>query len=88
MGTTDHMVCSIFFFTSITSTISKLVKLPNGQFASITHIGTVRISASLILTDVLCVPTFSFNLNSASKLTKLFSYCLIFLADFCFMEND
>jgi len=86
-GATDHMICSISFFTTITSIISKFVKLPNGQFVSVTHIGTVRISASLILTNVLCVPAFSFNLISASKHTKFSSCCLIFLADFCFIQN-
>jgi len=86
-GATDHMVCSISFLTTITSVISKSVKLPNGQFASVTHIGTVKISASLTLTNVLCVPSFSFNLISASQLTKFSSYCLIFLADFCFIQH-
>jgi hypothetical protein len=86
-GATDHMVCSLSFFTIIIATISKFVKLPNGQLVSVTHVGTVRISSSLILTDVLCVPSFSFNLISASKLTKFFSCCLIFLADFCFIQN-
>jgi len=71
-GATDHMVCSLSFFTTITATISKFVKLPNGQLVSVTHVGTVRISSSLILTDVLCVHSFSFNLISASKLTKFF----------------
>jgi hypothetical protein len=84
-GATDHMVCSISFLTTITATISKSVKLPNGQFASVTHVRNVKISASLTLTNVLCVPSFSFNLISASKLTKLFSSCLIFLANFCFI---
>ena len=43
-GATDHMICSISFFTSITSVVSKSVRLPNGQFASVTHIGTIKIS--------------------------------------------
>jgi hypothetical protein len=86
-GATDHMVCSLSFFTTITTTTSKFVKLPNGQLASVTHICTVRIFASLILTDVLCVPSFSFNLISSSKLTKVFSCCLIFLADYRFIQN-
>jgi hypothetical protein len=40
-GATDHMVCSISCLTSITSTVTKSVRLPNGNFASVTHIGTV-----------------------------------------------
>jgi hypothetical protein len=86
-GATDHMVCSISFLTTITSTISKQVRLPNGNYAKVTHIGTVRISATLVLTDVLCVPSFSFNLISASKLIKVLHCCLIFLAEYCFIQQ-
>jgi hypothetical protein len=41
----------------------------------------------LYLTNVLCVPSFSFNLISASKLTKNVKCHLIFLAGFCFIQN-
>jgi Flp pilus assembly protein protease CpaA len=81
------MVGSISFLTTITTVVSTQVKLPNGQFAAVTHIGTVRISNDLILTDVLCIPSFSFNLLSASKLTKSLCCCLIFFASFCFIQN-
>jgi len=57
MGAIDHMVCSISFLTIITTIISKSVKLPDGQFAFVTHVETVKISASLTLT-ILCVPFF------------------------------
>ena len=77
------MVSSITFFTSIIATISKKVKLPNGSFAEVTHIRTVKISATFTLTNVVYVPSFSFNLISASKLTKNVKYCLTFLASFC-----
>ena len=36
----------------------------------VTHIGTIRISSTLTLIDVLCVPSFSFNLISVNQLTK------------------
>jgi hypothetical protein len=68
-GAKNHMICFISLFTSITSITSKTVKLPNGQYAAVTHIGTVKISETFILTDVLCIPSFSFNLISVSKLT-------------------
>jgi hypothetical protein len=69
-GATDHMICSTSFFTSITSVVSKSVRLPNGQFASVTHIGIINISECFVLIDVLCIPSFSFNLISISKLIK------------------
>jgi hypothetical protein len=86
-GATNHMVGSISFLTTITAVVSTQVKLPNGQFAAVTHIGTIRISNDLILTDVLCIPSFSFNLLCASKLTKSLCCCLIFFASFCFIPN-
>jgi len=86
-GATDHMICSISFFTSITATISTSIKLPNGKFAAVTHIGTVQISAHLVLTNVLCVPSFSFNLLSVSKLIKSIPCCFILFANFCFIQS-
>ena len=86
-GATDHMICCTSSFTSITSIVSKFVKLPNGQFASVTHIGTVRISDSFVLTDVLCIPSFSFNLISVSKLINTLQCCVIFLPKFCFIQH-
>jgi len=86
-GATDHMINSISLFTSITTTISSKVKLLNGKFALVTHIGTVKISAHLTLTNVLCVPSFSFNFLSVSKLVQSFNFCFIFFANYCFIQN-
>jgi len=86
-GATDHMVSSLTFFTTITAVVSSYVNLPNGQIALVTHIDTVKLSNSLILTNVLCVPSFTFNLISASKLLKNIHCCLIFIHKFCFVQN-
>lgn len=43
MGAIDHMVCSTFFFTFDVNAIPYSVKMPNGEVASVTHIGTVQI---------------------------------------------
>jgi hypothetical protein len=69
-GATDHMISTVSLFTSIIAIISSHVKLPNGNYATITHIGTIQLSEHLILHDVLHVPSFSFNMISASKLIK------------------
>jgi hypothetical protein len=86
-GATDHMICSISLFTSITSITSKTVKLPNGQYDTVTHIGTVKISETFILIDVFCNPSFSFNLISVSKLIKNMQCCFIFFFQFCFIQH-
>jgi hypothetical protein len=86
-GATDHMVSSPSFFTSITAIVSTSVHLPNGSIAAVTHIGTIKLSNNLTLTEVLCVPSFTFNLISASKLIKTLRCCLIFFAGYCFIQN-
>ena len=58
-GATDHIIHSLSLFTKITSSISSFVHLPNDEKVLATHIGTVQVTASLILEDVICVPAFS-----------------------------
>jgi hypothetical protein len=86
-GATDHMVHSLSKFTTITSAIHTYIHLPNGEKALATHVGTVQVTETLLLTDVLCVPSFSFNLISISKLTNLPSCCVFFLSHFCFIQD-
>jgi hypothetical protein len=86
-GATDHMVHSLCKFTTITSAIHTYIHLPNREKDLATHVGTVQVTASLLLTDVLCVPSFSFNLISISKLTNVPSCCMFFLSHFCFIQD-
>ena len=60
---TDHMVHSVSCFTTLIATLNTHVNLPNGEVALVTHIGT---NENLVLYNVLCVPSFSFNLISVS----------------------
>ena len=84
---TDHMVHSIHYYTSITSVVQISVRLPNGDMAKVTHIGTVRLTSILILENVPCIPSFSFNLVSISKLTQSPSCYCIFLSHYCFIQD-
>ena len=81
------MVHSIASFTSITATLNTFVNLPNSETALVTHIGTVRLSEKLVLSNVLCVPSFSFNLISASQLAKSILCCLIFFGNLYFIQD-
>jgi hypothetical protein len=74
-------------FTTITTIVSTHVNLLNGSKAFVTHIGTIKLSENLILTGVLCVPSFSFNLISACKFLKNLHCYLIFLAGYCFIQS-
>jgi hypothetical protein len=74
-------------FTTITAVVFTYVKLPNGSMVPVTHIGTIVISANLTPTEVLCVPSFTFNLISAGKIIKFLKACLTFLVSYCFIQN-
>lgn len=78
-GATDDMVHSTIMLNSHDN-------LPNGEIALVPHIGTVKISETLILRDVLCVTSFSFNLISVSKLTKSVLCYLKFFGSLCFIQ--
>ena len=84
---TNHMVHSMTQLTTITSIIQTYVSLPNGEQAMVTHIGTVRISSTLTLIDVLCVPSFSFDLIYVNQLIKAYFCYLIFLGKCCFIQD-
>jgi hypothetical protein len=86
-GATDHMINCPSLFTKITAVVSTSVKLPNGLVVPVTHIGTVVTSENLTLIEVLCVPSFSFNLIAAKKIIKFLKACLIFLAGLCFIQT-
>ena len=64
------MVHYIAVFTSITATLDTVVNLPNGETTLVTHIGTVRLLENLVLSNILYVPSFNFNLISISPLAK------------------
>ena len=62
-----------------------MVKLPNA--ALVTHVGTIKPSPHITLINVLCVPSFSFNLISISALTHSHPLCLVFLSTYCFIQD-
>ena len=86
-GATDHMIHSLAFFTSITYVVQISVRLLNGDMTKVTHIGIGQLSSTLILDNMVCIPSFSFNLISISKLTQHPSCCCIFLSQYCFIQD-
>ena len=86
-GASNHIVCSVSMLTTFTSISHCVVKLPNNESATITHVGTVQLSAQFTLHNVLCVPSFTFNLLSVSQLTKQLPFCLVFLSQFCLIQD-
>ena len=86
-GSIDHIVCFVHLLTNIIAITQSIVQLPNRETALVTHIGTVTLSSSLTLQNVLCVPYFTFNLLFVSTFTKSQPYCLVFLSTFCFIQD-
>ena len=66
---TNHIVCSMHLLTSLTAISHTVVELPNGEAALVTHVGTLKLSSHITLTNVLCVPSISFNLIYVSALS-------------------
>ena len=83
----DHIVCSVNLLYSITAIARSVVELPNGETASVTHIGTIDLSSLLTLHNVLRMPSFTFNLLSVSTITKSHPCCLVFLSTFYFIQD-
>jgi len=54
------------------------ISLPNSHKIKVTHWGNVRIFPNLILSNVLYVPSFRYNLLSIQKLCNQFNCLLIF----------
>uniref|UniRef100_A0A7N2LCX6 Retrotransposon Copia-like N-terminal domain-containing protein n=1 Tax=Quercus lobata TaxID=97700 RepID=A0A7N2LCX6_QUELO len=86
IGATNHIVHFVAILISITCISNSYVYLPNGEKALVSHIGTVKLTETLILTEVLVVPFFTFNLISVSHLNKSVT-CLIFLGIFFFIQD-
>ena len=54
-GATNHTFCSLNFLTSITVISYTMVELPDGETAIVTHIGTVKLSSHITLTNFLFI---------------------------------
>lgn len=67
-GATDHITPYVHLLSNV-QTINSSLHLPNGHTAQVTHVGNINLTDNLKLDHVLCVPTFSYNLLSITKLT-------------------
>lgn len=67
--------------------LNAALHLPNGRTTPITHIGDVFLTSSIVLSEVLCVPSFHCNLVSISKLTADSSASIIFFKHSCLLQD-
>lgn len=83
-GATDHITPNLTLFTSYTSlSVPSHITMPNGQKASIAHIGTIKLSEVLTLHDILHVPSFHYNLLSVCVQTIRCLHCFLTHSLFC-----
>ncbi|XP_019195880.1 PREDICTED: uncharacterized protein LOC109189724 [Ipomoea nil] len=86
-GATDHITCSIEYLKNSCQVSGISVKMPNGKTAEVTHVGKVKLDNNVVLQNVLCIPTFAFNIVSASKLTKQAGCKIIVKPDCCDIQG-
>lgn len=83
-GCTDHMISNKqHLHIEIIMRNAGKVQLPTSDSASISHIGSVQLNKGEVISDVLCVPAFKFNLLSVSKLTKELNCYVSFFLTCC-----
>ena len=66
---TDDICCSLSFFSSYKEIRPVCVHLPSGCSVTVHTVCTINFSSNYILTNVLYLPDFCFNLISVTKLT-------------------
>lgn len=63
------------------------MQLPTSDSTVITQSGNSQLTEGDIVTNVLCVPTFKFNLLLVSKLTRYLNCCALFFPDFFLLKD-
>ena len=72
-GATNHMVSSLNMLNKNIVhelEVSKPVYLPNGITTQVSHIGSCSLSTRSVISNVLHIPDFKYNLLSVSQITK------------------
>ncbi|CAN1217084.1 Retrovirus-related Pol polyprotein from transposon TNT 1-94 [Linum perenne] len=85
-GATDHIACSVDCLLYSTPVDNVYVTLPTGLKVQVTHTGSLRISVDMIISGVLVIPSFQFNLLSVRKLTQSHSCSLTFTQSTCVIQ--
>lgn len=85
-GATDHITPYLSLLQDV-QVCTAALQLPNGNTSEITHVGNLMLNSQLILTNVLCVPTFLYNLLSVSKLLQDTTYQVTFVAASCHIKD-
>ena len=86
-GATSHVCSDLSLFSEVCHVSGVTVSLPNGTSVPISHTGTVHISDTLTLHNVLHVQSFKFNLMSVSSLLQNRDLSTHVYYDSCFIQD-
>ncbi|XP_057450917.1 uncharacterized protein LOC130742831 [Lotus japonicus] len=86
-GASDHICFDKMSFNTLTEVKPISVKLTNGIIIKTCYVGTVRITQTILLTHVLFVPEFTYNLVSVNKLAREHDVDVIFGKFHCFVQE-
>lgn len=75
------------FKSNFVATSTGSIKLPNGRTIKFTNIGSVPLTDSIVLHNVLFVPDFNFNLSSVSKFVHDHHCCVLFYPRSCVFQD-
>lgn len=87
-GATDHICFSLDLFESHGKIDPVPVRTPNGNLAMAEVAENISLTDTLMLTEVVYLPMFNFDLVSISNLTKLMHYSFHFYDDTCVIQNS
>ncbi|KAL0444322.1 UNVERIFIED_CONTAM: hypothetical protein Slati_2154900 [Sesamum latifolium] len=78
-GATRHMCGDVVLLHSLTPiNPNPIIHLPNSSVTKATHVGTAQLTDSIVLAEVLHIPSFQYNLLFVSQLYKALPICFIF----------
>ncbi|KAL0386160.1 UNVERIFIED_CONTAM: Copia protein [Sesamum radiatum] len=87
-GATSHMCGDERLFHSLHPLNHPLtIFLPDNSVTQATQSGDIKLSSSIILTNVLFIPSFKHNLLSVSQLCRSLPVCFMFLTSSCIMQD-
>ncbi|XP_071739152.1 uncharacterized protein [Rutidosis leptorrhynchoides] len=85
-GASDHMTGNNHLYSDF-NTHSSYVTIANGTTSLVLGSGTINLTPSISLSSVLCLPNFSFNLLSVSKLTRDLNCVALLFPDSCIFQD-
>lgn len=87
-GATTHMCANPKLFTELKQTSQNIfVRLPDNRTKNVIQEGDVCLNSELILSNVLYIPNFKYNLIYVNRLTSATQASFIFYPNYCLLQD-